>query len=242
MVSGKKGNATIKCLAMLLAGTACFLSGPSNLSAAQWNIGVSGGDNGINSFQLSVGEYYHVPKQEVVVVHERGIPEEELPVVFFIAERAHVSPDRIVKLRKKGMSWMDITLHFGLKPDIYYVPVRNAHPCGNAYGYYGNHGRGDWKNMHFGDRDIVNQVNLRFISEHRGYSPEKIMSGRSDGKSFTRIHKEASQGKQVRPTIKNHPDKTGSDFGKQVNGHSSPRQNVDNVDHGRSKGIPHNQH
>jgi hypothetical protein len=206
MISGKKGFSATKTFVMLPAVIACLLAGTSNLSAAQWSVGVSGGDNGVNSFHLSVGEYYHVPVREVVVVRERGIPEEELPVVFFIAGRAHVRPDRVVVLRERGMSWMDITLHFGLSPDIYYVPVRSAHPYGHAYGYYKNHHRNDWKKMRFRDRDIVNQVNLRFISDHHGYAPEKIMKERGDGKAFIRIHENASHKMGGRTDHRRHAD------------------------------------
>ncbi|MEN6475920.1 MAG: hypothetical protein ABFD81_18035 [Syntrophaceae bacterium] len=163
------------------------------LADAQWNVGVSGGSGGITGFNLSIGEYYRVPEREVVVVHERGIAEEELPVVFFIAQRAHVRPEAVVDLRLRGMSWMDITLHFGLNPHIYYVPVvigREYHPYGPAYGYYRSHPRGGWKRGDLRDRDIINQVNLKFLSEHHRYAPEKIMRSRSEGRSFTTIERD----------------------------------------------------
>jgi hypothetical protein len=217
MIFDKKGTAVHKTFVIILAVVACFLAGSSRISAAtQWNVGISGDNHGIDGFDFSVGEYYHVPEREVVVVHERGIPKEELPVVFFIAERAHVRPEAVVVLRNRGMSWMDITLHFGLSPEIYYVPVRSGHPHGNAYGYYRNHHREDWKRMHFRDADIVNQVNLKFMSEHHGYAPEKIMKERSGGKSFTRIdqdisrarHDQAGHGKPVQ-VVKNGPTEKG---------------------------------
>lgn len=215
MLFTKRGNALQKTFVMFLAGIACSLAVSSRISAAtQWDVGVSGGDHGIDGFHLSIGEYYHVPEREVIVVHERGIPEEELPVVFFIAERAHVRPQAIVVLRDRGMSWMDITLHFGLSPEIYYVPVRYGHPNGHAYGYYKNHHREDWKRMHFRDRDIVNQVNLRFISDHHGYAPEKIMKYRSDGKSFTRIHQDVSHERYSKNGYKHPAGKGHNERGK----------------------------
>src|SRR5512143_4122724 len=104
----------------------------------QWNLGVSIGNEGLNNFSLSVGEYYRVPQREVVVVRERGFHDEELPVVFFLAARAHVAPHVIMDLRSRGSSWMDISLHFGLGPEIYYVPVKATKigpPYGKAYGH-----------------------------------------------------------------------------------------------------------
>jgi hypothetical protein len=187
----------LKGILSIMSGIFVFLIAAStpSFAATQWNVGVSGGDEGIRSFRLSIGEYYHVPEREVVVVHKRGIHEEELPVIFFIAKRAHVSPEAIVRLRLRGMNWMDITFHYGLSPDIYYVPLRQGHPYGNAYGHYKRHPRGGWHRGDLRDADIVNQVNLRFISEHHRYAPEKVMKYRSEGRSFITIDRDVRQGK-----------------------------------------------
>lgn len=170
-----------------------------------WNVGVSGGRSGINGFNLSIGEYYGVPEREIAVIHERGIYEEELPVVFYLAQRAHVYPGYIANLRLKGMSWMDITLFLGLSPDIYYMPVvieRYAPFYGPAYGYYHHHPRGGWTRHDLRDRDIINQVNLRFMSEHHRYAPEKIMRYRSEGRSFTDIDRYISRDEQGKTMIR----------------------------------------
>lgn len=165
----------------------------------EWNVGISGGDKGIDAFTFSIGEYYGVPEREVVVIHGRGICEEELPVVFYIARRAHVHPGAVVDLRLRGMSWMDITFYFGLSPDIYYVPVVVHYywpQCGHPYGYYHRHPRGGWSRNDLRDRDIVNQVNLRFMSEHYRYAPEKIIKYRSDGRSFRTIDRDIRNERQ----------------------------------------------
>ena len=174
----------------------CFMAASSpSFADTQWDVGVSGGSKGVEGFYISIGNYYHVPEREVIIVHERGIHEEELPVVYYIAQRAHVSPEVVVNLRLRGMSWMDITLHFGLGPEIYYVPVRverQGPPYGHAYGYYHKHPRGDWHRNDLRDADIVNQVNLKFISEHYGYAPDKVMRYRSEGRSFPVIDHDIS--------------------------------------------------
>ena len=180
-----------------------------------WNVGVSGGRSGINGFNLSIGEYYGVPEREVVVVHERGIYEEELPVVFYLAQRAHVYPGYIVDLRLRGMSWMDITLYLGLSPDIYYVPVvieRYGPYYGPAYGYYRHHPRGGWTRHDLRDRDIVNQVNLRFMSQHHRYAPEKIMRYRSEGRSFHDIDRSIRGGGQEKTFSRRKSNSNQHDF------------------------------
>jgi len=194
----EKSKVCIKSVLSLVPGLlVCFLavSSPSR-AETQWNVGVSGGSEGIEGFHVSVGEYYHVPEREVVVIQKRGIHEEELPVVFFLAQRAHVSPEAVVKLRLRGMNWMDITLHFGLSPEIYYVPVRYGPPYGHAYGHYKKHPKGGWGRHDLRDVDVVNQVNLRFISDHHGYAPEKVMKYRNEGRSFTVIDRDVRYERQ----------------------------------------------
>ena len=163
----------------------------------EWSVGISGGNEGIDGFTFSIGQYYGVPESEVCAIYDRGIYEEELPVVFFIARMAHVHPRVVVDLRLRGMSWMDITYYYGLRPDIYYVPVV-VHHYVPAYGYYHHHPRSGWKRGDLRDRDIVNQVNLKFMSEHHRYAPEKIMRYRNEGRSFRVIDRDISHERNVR--------------------------------------------
>ncbi len=192
----------------ILAGiiSLTVLSAPS-YGATSWDVGVSGGEDGIDGFHLSVGEHYRVPQRDVVVIRDRGIHDEALPVVFYLAKRARVSPGVIVDLHLRGLSWMDITLHYGLSPEIYYVPVRiieGRPPHGHAYGYYKKHpNRDGWKNISLSDDDIVDQVNLKFISDHYGYSPDKVMKYRSEGKRFSVIDRDIKQEKKKNGGKKN---------------------------------------
>ena len=165
--------------------------GQRSVAQTQWKLGVSIGNEGVNGFHFSVGEYYRVPEREVLVVRKRGIPDEELPVVFLLAAQARVAPGAIIDLRLGGMSWMDITLRHRLSPEIYYVPVNGGKvgpPYGNAYGHYKKHPKNEWKKIRLADRDVVNMVNLKFMSEHYGYAPEKVMQMRAEGRQFVAIN------------------------------------------------------
>ncbi len=161
-------------LVMILASVSPSFAG------TKWNVEVSGSDDGINGFHLSIGEYYRVPHREVVVIHQRGIRHEELPVVFFIAKRARVHSDAVARLRLKGMTWMEISLHYGLSPDIYLVP-----------GYSGDrqHHHG-LKHRRLSDHDIVNQVNMIFLSGHHRCAPDRIVKYRSQGRSYVVIDRD----------------------------------------------------
>jgi hypothetical protein len=83
------------------------------------------------------------------------------------------------------------------------VITRYDPPYGHAYGYYHNHPRGGWTRNDLRDRDIVNQVNLKFISEHQRYAPEKIMRYRSGGRSFTTIDRDIRNEKHGKTQYRN---------------------------------------
>ncbi|HTK82074.1 MAG TPA: hypothetical protein VL633_07260 [Bacteroidota bacterium] len=154
-------------------------------------------DQGLRNFYVSIGQYYRVPEREVIVVRDRSIPDEEIPVVFFIAQRAHVQPVEVIDLRNRGQSWMDISLHYGIGPEVYYVPATQVSgpPYGRAYGYYRQKPRRQWKTIRLSDEDVVNMVNLRFVSNQYHYSAPEVMKMRSSGKSFVVMTDEARGGK-----------------------------------------------
>jgi hypothetical protein len=184
-----------------------FLVIGSNIghSSAEVNVGGSIGYEGLKGFYVAVGDYYNVPQREVIVIRERGIPYEEIPVVYYIARRANVLPGRIIDLRLRRNSWMDIISRFGLSPEIFYVPVHVAvtgPPYGKAYGYYKNKPRKAWKTIVLRDYDVINLVNLRFISEHYGYPPGHVIGMRSKGKDFLFIHDEVKREKMHKGHVK----------------------------------------
>jgi hypothetical protein len=183
---------------------AFIILSPIGAAEASVDLGVSIGDNGLRGFYIAIGDYYRVPEREVVVVRDRHISDEEKPVVFLLAQRAHVSPSAIVDLRLAGRSWLDISLHFGFGPEIFYVPVRETvvigPPYGKAYGYYKKKPKKQWRTIALSDADVVNLVNLKFVSDHYKYAPEKVMKLREGGKDFVAINddvvKEKKRGKE----------------------------------------------
>jgi len=168
--------------------------------AGQTDMGISISDGRLSGFYLAVGDHYRVAPRVVVDLRTRyGLLDEELPVVFFLAARAHVGPQAVIDLRLRKQSWFGIALHFGLSPEIFFVPVgleRIGPPYGNAYGYYRKFGRrGDWKRFSPRDGEVVDLVNLRFLSEYHRLAPDEIIGLRGRGQSFVRIHDEIGKGK-----------------------------------------------
>jgi len=170
--------------------TGCVVA-PSN-GYPRTSMGASVVDGQLNSFYLSLGDYYRVPERDIWFIHERHIPDYDIPVVLFISRHAHIAPAAIIDLRLGGLSWMDISLRFGITPDIFYFPVQNVYgtPYGNAYGHYQRRQRSEWNRIRLADDEIMNLVNLRFISERYRVPPEDVMRLRSGGRNFVTIHDE----------------------------------------------------
>ena len=139
---------------------------------------------------------------------------------------------------------MDITLNFGLGPDIYYVPVtviREYHgPHGNAWGYYKKHPRHeDWRRIKLRDADIVDQVNLKFISEHYGYAPERVMRYRSEGRKFVIIDRDIRNEKHRKAKFsgEKHQKEVRKDrSGKHSGGHGGKDKHKDNWKENKHEG------
>ena len=159
--------------AFVLAGTLLF--------GSNFDIGVSGSNGKIDGFSLSIGEYYQVPEREVVVV-ERRIPREEVGVAYYLARHSHRDVEYITNLRLRGQSWWDITLRLGLNPrNIYVIDTAHSYgpPYGKAYGYNKKH------RLH--DREIVDLVNVRFLSDYHRISPDEVIERRRGGDHYDRI-------------------------------------------------------
>ena len=161
------------------------------------DFGLSIGSEGVKSFYLAIGDHYQVPEKQIMVVRERKISDEEMPVVFYLAARAKVGPETIIKLRLGGKSWMDISAKYGFGPEIYYVALKSdpGPPYGKAYGHFKNRKRKEWGSIKLTDADVVNFVNLRFISEHYGCSPDEIIKMRAKGKDFVSVNAEVKKNK-----------------------------------------------
>ncbi len=170
---------------------------PAQSTQVDLGISVAGGE--LQSFYLAVSNHYHVPGEEVAAVKERyRFRDEELPVVYYLAARARVKPSVIIDLRMNRMSWLDISLRFGLTPEIFFVPLtveKVGPPYGKAYGYYKKYRpKKEWKKIVLTDREVVDLVNLKFISEYHKIAPGKVIEMRGKGRNFVSINLEIGKG------------------------------------------------
>jgi len=175
-----------KVLIFTLLSMLCF----SYISAAV-SVGMTVGDEGLKNFYFSIGEFYKIPEKEVIIVRERGIPDEELPIVFFLAKRANVSYWQIIKWRVHNRwTWMKIAAKLRLGPEVFYVPVDAPVSGGiyeRIYGYY-QQPKHKWVKIKLTDEEVMHCVNLHFISNYYGYKPIEVIKMRHAGRNFIVIN------------------------------------------------------
>ena len=154
--------------------------GAAAAQARNLDVGMSLSDGQLRAFYLAIGDHFGVPPERGAALRERyRCRDEELPVAFFLAAHARVDAADVLRLRVQGLSWLDITFHYRLAPDIFFVPLRTepaGPPYGRAYGYYRTRGSGrKWARSALADLDVVALVNLRFLSEHYRVPPERVI-------------------------------------------------------------------
>jgi len=71
--------------------------------------------------------------------------------------------------------------------------VRVGPPYGKAYGHFKNKPKKEWKTIVLSDGDVVNLVNLKFVSEHYGRPPQEVIRLRASGKQFVTIYEEVKK-------------------------------------------------
>jgi len=159
---------------------------------ADVNVGVSIGDGGLKGFYLEVGEFFKTSPADVKLVRNERIPDDEIAVVLYIAQRTGIRPEAIIQVRRLKKSWCEIAVHYGMSPAMFYVPlsIDPGPPYGKAYGHYKRHGKSEWKKINLDDEDVINLVNLRFVSGYYKVSAEEIVRARCAGKSFATISKD----------------------------------------------------
>lgn len=150
---------------------------------ANFNVGFSGTDEGIDSFSLSIGNYYGVPVREVREV-EYYVPREHASIVYFLADHAHVNAHYVTDLRRQGLSWWNISLRLGLDPYMLYR-VDNR--------YYGKS-----RHHRLRDAEIADYVNVRFISDYHHINRNEVINRRHKGERYYHIN-DYYHGKKDRP-------------------------------------------
>jgi hypothetical protein len=146
----------------------------------------------IADLHRAVRESLGLPEPMIVRALERGLPADDLPAAGLIAARAEVPLESVVDLRLGGMAYADITVRFGLGPEIFYVPfdADPGPPYGNAWGHFRKTPRERWRTLRLADADVVHYANLRLCVDHYRVAPVEVVALHRKSKGFAGLHRE----------------------------------------------------
>lgn len=144
-----------------------------------------------DNYQSALMDVFRVTEQDVTDALNSGVKKEELPIVFFIAQRGHLESLAVTGARSSGLSWMETAFHFHLNPSVFYTALTRPDdmehtPLEKVYQAYRNPGG----KIRLTDQEMVDLVNLKFLSEFYRRDPKEIMQKRSSGKTFGEINGE----------------------------------------------------
>jgi hypothetical protein len=146
----------------------------------------------------AASKYFEIPGDSIKVLLKQGIKGEDIAVAIFVAKKAVISYEQIGKLRAKGDSWSGITENRSLSPELFYIMISGeitSKTFGPILEKFNSTPPKDWNKIEMTDSDIINLVNLRFISSHYDYSVFEIMTMRDFGKDFVKIANQVSDKK-----------------------------------------------
>lgn len=135
----------------------------------------------------AVGEHFDVSEEEVAIIGEWELAPDEVPVVLFLAQRAGVSPDALIGLRRGGRPWREVAARFGLQPRAFHLPLpqeADLGPLARAYGEFQRRPAREWSLILLEDQEVVALVNLRVLSEQTGASPQMVLLRFGEAGSF----------------------------------------------------------
>lgn len=149
-------------------------------AGALWPGGVAGqaAAAGRDAYFGAVAEYFALPAAEVSILGEWRLPDDEIPVVLFLARKAGVSPEAVVALRRSGGGWSELAARYGLGADQFHVALRDGAPAGvlaDAYARFRALPAPRWGEVTLSDREVVGLVNLKVLAQTLRRSPEEIL-------------------------------------------------------------------
>lgn len=143
-----------------------------------------------DNFHLALADYFRVSEEQITDVKNSGISDEELPVVFFIAQRTNLGPEAVTTVHSGGLNWMQVAYHFRLNPWIFYTFLPGDTTAHTFFEKIYEEYKNPNNKMNLTDKDMVNLTNLKFLSEYYGRDPKEIVGKRTSGKTFQEINED----------------------------------------------------
>ncbi len=151
-------------------------------------------------YRDEIANYYKVDASQVDEVAATGVAAEDVPVVFFIAQRGKTNPMTIAQARVRGDSWIGITKGRNLGADIYYMPIAGeitSSTYGPIFEKYSSTSPSQWRDLPLTDNEVRDMVNLKFISSRHDYNVFKVMKMRDEGSDYLSLNREVREAKEA---------------------------------------------
>ncbi|MGE5680621.1 MAG: hypothetical protein ACM34K_07055 [Bacillota bacterium] len=139
-----------------------------------------------SNFYQSICDYYKAPQKEVQAA--RKLPDEEIPVAYFFARTAKVSLEDIINQRLTGSRWSDISKYYEIPLNTFANPLTEENSCRRHEFPSKLHKAKKLSIKKISDKEIVNRINIKFISEDHLCSPSYVKSLRKQGDDFVSIN------------------------------------------------------
>jgi hypothetical protein len=223
----------------LLLGSVLALAfaGSAAQASVQFDVALGMNLNEDSRIFLNVTNQTWHPAVASTVIQACPNPEDDFPVIAFLAYHSHRSPTFILNLRKEGYGWSDIFYQVNVQPSVLFVGIDRdpGPPYGKAWGYWRKHSepgvRGRYR---FSDRDVVGLVKVQTASRHLGASPYSIIEAQQSGRRPEAYTVERWRQNHGRETWVNAPPRGNG----QGRGHHHD-DDQDSQGHGNSHGHGH---
>jgi hypothetical protein len=146
----------------------------------------------VADFHRALHDRLGLPEPVIVRLLDAGTPREELPVVGLIATRAEVPPERIVELRRSGLTYVEVAERVGAGTDIFYVPFEDdpGPPYGKAWGHLKQGPEARRSAVVLTDDEVIALANVRLITDTYDVAPARVVELQRHGKDYVVIHRE----------------------------------------------------
>jgi hypothetical protein len=169
-----------------LVGAALLLLGAGVVHAeVAFDVAVGMNLNEDTRLFLNVTNQTWRPPIATTVIQGCADPEEDFPVIAFLAYHSHRSPTFILNLRREGYSWADVFFQVNVNPSVLFVGIERdpGPPYGKAWGYWRKHYRsGARVRYRLADRDVAGLVKVQTVSRHFGATPFSIIEAQRGGR------------------------------------------------------------
>ncbi len=158
-------------LTVVMSGTVAVAAGPAN-------------------FDQAVCDHFKVSQDVLEEVRWVGIPDDEVPVVFLVSKHSKLDAVTVASMRARGDNWAALTRTRNVSPEVFYTPVSgyvHSDIYGPIYHKFQSLPKKNWFQIRLTDAEIIDLVNLQFVTKEYDYSMHEVMAQRDAGMSFAQL-------------------------------------------------------